>query len=347
MEQEVVKTVRGLGFPWETQDPFLFCVYHQDAYPEGNADFGPMASLEGRNLGNDFVKKNGWRMYHGTRVPGFPVHPHRGFETVTVVRKGIVDHSDSLGGAGRYGHGDVQWMTAGKGIQHAEMFPLLNQEKDNPLELFQIWLNLPKARKFVEPHYAMLWRERIPVWTRADQGGKGTRIEIVAGSLEGLTPPDPAPNSWAADPSNELGIWYIEMDPGAGLNLPLASEAINRSLYFFEGGSMAINGRAIQGHCVMELVPELQTRIENGPLITRMLLLQGRPINEPVASYGPFVMNTKSEIQQTYIDYQATRFGGWPWSRHDQVHGRDKGRFAKYSDGSVELPPNAGDTVRT
>lgn len=99
---------------------------------------GPAASLAGRSIGQDFAPNQPWRMYHGEHVPGFPAHPHRGFETVTIVTKGLVDHSDSLGAAGRFGFGDVQWMTAGKGVQHCEMFPLINQEQDNPLELFQI-----------------------------------------------------------------------------------------------------------------------------------------------------------------------------------------------------------------
>nr|WP_290936872.1 pirin family protein [Haliscomenobacter sp.] len=115
--------IRPLGFPWETRDPFIFCVYHEDFYPLGNAQMGPAASLSGRNLGQDFTVKDGWRMYHGRTVPGFPSHPHRGFETVTIARKGFVDHSDSLGATARFGNGDVQWMTAGKGVQHSEMFP--------------------------------------------------------------------------------------------------------------------------------------------------------------------------------------------------------------------------------
>ena len=114
-----------LGFQWETADPFLFCIHHKDRFPAGNKNLGPDDSLAGRLIGNDFDPKDGWRMYHGSKIPGFPVHPHRGFETITIVRKGIVDHADSMGAYGRYGHGDVQWMTAGKGIQHSEMFPLL------------------------------------------------------------------------------------------------------------------------------------------------------------------------------------------------------------------------------
>ena len=161
MNSKIMK-IQKLGFPWETEDPFLMTVHHKDAYPSGNEEQGPNVSLEGRNLGEDFTLRDGFRMYHGTTVPGFPVHPHRGFETVTVVLEGFVDHFDSYGSSGRFGNGDVQWMTAGKGCQHTEMFPLIHQDRDNPLKLFQIWLNLPAKDKFAEPDYKMLWAEDIP-----------------------------------------------------------------------------------------------------------------------------------------------------------------------------------------
>lgn len=106
-------TIEPLGFPWKTQDPFLFCAYHRDEYPKGNAKMGlDIAQLKGRNVGQDFMLKDGWRMYHGSQIPGFPYHPHRGFETITINKEGVVDHSDSLGAAGRFMAGDVQWMTA-------------------------------------------------------------------------------------------------------------------------------------------------------------------------------------------------------------------------------------------
>src|SRR3954469_23203180 len=147
MADVILQTVPLGAPPWPTADPFLFCVHHDDAYPAGNANLGPAASLAGRNLGQDFEGKDGWRMYHGTTVPGFPAHPHRGFETVTIVRRGLIDHSDSLGAAARFGGGDVQWLTAGRGVVHSEMFPLTERERTNPLELFQIWLNLPAEDK--------------------------------------------------------------------------------------------------------------------------------------------------------------------------------------------------------
>src|SRR5580765_6418872 len=118
--REVVVTdpvleVVPLGSRWVTVDPFLFCVHHVDDYPAGNERLGPDASLAGRDLGQDFEGIDGWRMYHGQTVPGFPQHPHRGFETITFVRRGVIDHSDSLGATARFGRGDVQWLTAGRG----------------------------------------------------------------------------------------------------------------------------------------------------------------------------------------------------------------------------------------
>ena len=136
-------------------------------------------------------------MYHGRRVPGFPSHPHRGFETVTYVRRGLIDHSDSLGAAARFGRGDTQWLTAGRGIVHAEMFPLFDEDAPNPLELFQIWLNLPAADKMAEPHFAMLWAEDTPTLHHLDSAGLATDVTMIAGRLGDLEPPAPPPASWA------------------------------------------------------------------------------------------------------------------------------------------------------
>jgi quercetin 2,3-dioxygenase len=239
MPTTAMLTLHPLGFPWPTQDPFLFCVHHDDRYPQGNGRYGPAASLSGRQVGSDFSCCDGWSMYHGRQVPGFPAHPHRGFETVTLVRTGRIDHADSMGAAARYGDGDVQWLTAGRGIQHSEMFPLLSTTTPNPLDLFQIWLNLPARQKFAAPHFTMLW----------------------AGDVNSAATP------------------------------------------------------------------------------AELLMLQGRPIGEPVAQYGPFVMNTEAEIRQAFADYQRTQFGGWQWPDTTPVHGSDPTRFARHADGRTEHPP--------
>ncbi len=337
MSNKSIISTRALGFVWETSDPFLFCVHHLDTFPKGNPELGPAESLAGRELGQDFTPKDGWRMYHGKSVPGFPAHPHRGFETVTVVLDGFVDHSDSHGASGRYGNGDVQWMTAGSGLQHAEMFPLLQQDRPNRMELFQIWLNLPAAKKFAEPHYKMLWAEEMSRLNFKDDQGKSTNVTLIAGELDGVKALAPAPDSWAADPDNEVGIAIIEMEAGARWTLPAASPDIRRSLYFFVGSELQAAGVKIPDYHAVELRSEDEIPLQSGSEPTRLLMLQGRPIAEPVAQYGPFVMNTQQELRQTFDDYQKTQFGGWPWQRSDPVHGTTTGRFARYADGSQEI----------
>lgn len=338
MNNQVIKSIKPLDFPWETQDPFLFCVHHEDHYPKGNEVMGPAASLTGRNIGQDFApNKEGWRMYHGQQVPGFPAHPHRGFETVTIVTTGLVDHSDSLGAAGRFGFGDVQWMTAGKGVQHCEMFPLLNTEKENPLELFQIWLNLPKVNKLVSPHFAMLWNETIPIYSSTDINGKNTHVKVIAGKIETVHAPLPAPNSWAADENNDVAIWTIKMEAGAQWVMPSTSNEVNRSLYFYDGDSINIAAKQFNTFQAIELQANKEVYLKNGNKSSSLLLLQGKPINEPVAQYGPFVMNTQSEIQQAMSEFQKTQFGGWPWPTYEHVHPRERGRFAKYPNGVEEV----------
>lgn len=337
MRSSKILNVQKLGFQWQTQDPFLFCVHHEDFYPKGKADMSPDASLAGRMIGSDFEVKDGWRMYHGSKVPGFPAHPHRGFETVTIVRKGLVDHSDSLGAAGRFGNGDVQWMTAGKGVQHSEMFPLLNEEEENPFELFQIWLNLPRSKKFVQPHFAMLWQENIPLFESEDKEGNKTKVKVIAGELGGLEAPSPAPNSWAADKLNDVAIWTITMDANAVWTLPASNEKVNRSLYFFKGESIDLEGDKIGVYQGIDLVSDQEIEIKNGSKEGQFLLLQGKPIGEKVVQHGPFVMNSDQEIQETMMDYQRTQFGGWPWPSHDHVHAKGRNRFALFADGKEEI----------
>jgi redox-sensitive bicupin YhaK (pirin superfamily) len=336
--QEAVTGLTPLTFPWQTRDPFLFCVHHDDRYPLGNAQMGPAVSLAGRQIGMDFEGIDGWRMYHGEIVPGFPAHPHRGFETVTVVRNGLLDHSDSMGAAARYGGGDVQWLTAGRGIQHSEMFPLLSSEKENPVELFQIWLNLPAADKMAQPHFSMFWSANVPRHAVKDAAGKLTHVTTVAGQYSSIAAPPPPPSSWAARADSDVAIWTIKLEPGARFTLPATRAGANRSLYFFQGGGLSLAGRAIPLQHRVDLRSEVEVLLENGDKESELLLLQGRPIAETIARHGPFVMNTTEEIQRAYADYRQTRFGGWPWTSEEPVHPRDEGRFARYADGKIDRP---------
>jgi quercetin 2,3-dioxygenase len=334
-----------LGMHWPTLDPFLFCAHHDDAYPAGDALMGiEPTALRGRQLGSDFSGKDGWSMYHGQSVPGFPAHPHRGFETVTIVRKGRIDHSDSLGATARFGGGDVQWLTAGAGIVHCEMFPLLKSDAPNPLELFQIWLNLPAKNKMVAPHFTMLWHEEIPRWSELDAQGRATEIVCIAGELAGYCAGQPSaskalpppPNSWASQRASSVGIFTLKLSPGVVWTLPAASTDVARVLYFFKGESINVAGQSVKARHAIQLRSDLACELTNGDAESELLLLQGRPIGEPVAQHGPFVMNTQAEIQQAFADYQRTQFGGWPWGQSDPVHPRETGRFAKHADGRLE-----------
>ena len=334
-----------LGPLWPTLDPFLFCAHHDDAYPAGNGAMGVQAvALEGRQMGSDFSRKDGFSMYHGEHVPGFPGHPHRGFETVTLVRKGLIDHADSLGAAARFGGGDVQWVTAGAGIMHSEMFPLLNTDAPNPLELFQIWLNLPARHKMVQPHFTMLWNERIPRLEHSDAAGLRTTVTVVAGALDGAGAPlPPPPESWAAQADADVAIWTLRMEPGAHWTLPAArGQGTRRMLYWFVGEGLSIAGEPQGGHAALEVVADRALELVNtGGDTVECLLLQGRPIGEPVVQYGPFVMNTQQEIMQAMQDFRRTQFGGWPWDASDPVHGSAPRRFARHPGSAQDEVPQA------
>lgn len=322
--------------PWRTFDPFLFCVHHNDRYPRGDGALAPAASLEGRRIGNDFAGKDGWSMYHGATVPGFPRHPHRGFETVTLARRGFIDHSDSLGATARFGEGDVQWMTAGSGVVHSEMFPLVNKERENPTELFQIWLNLPRQNKFVPPHFSMLWSDTIPSREVADEAGKSTRLVQITGAMGGVNAPASPPHSWASSDQSETAIWTLTMAAGARFSLPAVGLHTHRTLYFFRGRSLSVGGEEFAAGRGIRLTPGAPVTLVNAQTESEVLLLQARPIGEPVVQRGPFVMNEEQEIVQAYRDYRRTGFGGWPWPLPGPVHEPSKGRFAVHADGRRE-----------
>jgi redox-sensitive bicupin YhaK (pirin superfamily) len=228
-------------------------------------------------------------------------------------------------------------MTAGGGVQHAEMFPLVNRDAPNPLEMFQIWLNLPADDKLVDPYFTMLWSDLTPRHMVKDDDGRLTEITIIAGSLEGHVAPNPPPNSWAARAEADVAVWHIRMDGGAEWTMPAATGSdTQRMIYAFEGSTLSIAGETISAGtgALVDAGAELAMTAGDGGV--ELMVLQGRPIGEPVAQYGPFVMNTDDEIRQTMVDYQRTQFGGWPWSSPAPDHGRDAGRFAIHADGRRE-----------
>lgn len=276
--------------------------------------------------------------HHGSVVPGFPQHPHRGFETVTFVRRGLIDHADSLGATARFGRGDVQWLTAGAGVVHSEMFPLLDPDGPNDLHLFQIWLNLPASDKLVDPYFTMLWSEDIPRLVVTDDAGRTTEVTVIAGQLAGLTPSPPPPDSWASRPESDLAIWQVSLDAGASWELPPAAGPDTvRTIYLFEGDSLDVGGHGLTGQTGAVIRSDVSVRLTaDADQRVEVLVLQGRPIAEPVARYGPFVMNTKAEIEQAFADFKETGFGGWPWDDDAPHHGPTKGRFARHADGRVE-----------
>lgn len=344
MTSSVIRTVAlPRAGPFPTMDPFLFTVYHVDDYP-ADPSGGRMEFLTPGD-GHDFSPSAPYRMYHGDHVPGFPQHPHRGFETITATIRGLVDHADSTGNAGRYGEGDVQWMTAGKGVVHGEMFPLVNADKPNSTKFFQIWLNLPKSKKMVDPSFAMFWSRDVPEWTSPD--GLST-VTVWAGDYFLDTEAKnnkPPPDSWAADPNNDVAVLRIVVKPGGKMVLPKANKGehgVNRTMYLVEGlDGIKIDGKIVNAKVCMTLDATKDVSIELPDVAendTEFLVLQGRPIGEPVAQHGPFVMNTEQEIRQAFLDYQKTKFGGWPWPRDDMIFPQDMGRFARID--GIEISPN-------
>lgn len=355
-----VYSVEEIGFTFDCESPFLFAVYHLDRYPIGNERLGPNASLAGRST-SDFGKE--WNMYHGVSygVPGFPRHPHRGFETITITRHGFVDHADSLGNEGRFGNGDVQWMSAAKGVCHAEMFPLLNRDKENLLELFQIWLNLPNKFKMGDPGYAMLWSEDLPRGARDGRDESAALrlvtvgslalasdlvVTVIAGQISGLAEPPPAPpGSLGADPQHGLMVLTLQLPPGGAWTLPAYSgsgglQGLHRNIYFFSGPGASVDGASLKGRKKVKVRPDRDVRITadaSGP--ADFLILQGRDLNEPVVQGGPYVAASRDELMQAEKDFRKTGFGGWRFDTDAPVQPRDAPRFMRYTDGRVEERP--------
>jgi redox-sensitive bicupin YhaK (pirin superfamily) len=228
-------------------------------------------------------------------LPGFPMHPHRGIETVTYMLAGVVDHKDSLGNAGTIGAGDVQWMTSGGGILHEEM----PKPRDGKMEGFQLWVNLPARLKMSRPMYREVPAERIPEVRRQD----GVRVRVVAGEAEGVRGPV---TEIAADPE------YLDVTvPGGVEYVQPVPEGHAAIAYVFEGkGRFDGDGdRSVPAARMVLFGDGDQVRVKaSGAERVRFLLMSGKPLGEPIARYGPFVMNTRREIEQALEDLRNGTF---------------------------------------
>jgi redox-sensitive bicupin YhaK (pirin superfamily) len=233
-------------------------------------------------------------------IAGFPDHPHRGFETVTYMLDGRMRHRDNHGNEGVLVPGSVQWMTAGRGLVHSEM----PEQQEGRMRGFQLWLNLPAREKMTSPKYQEFGPERIPVATPAT----GVTVKVIAGQVDGVSGPISQP---ATDPT----YLDIALEPGAEFRQSLPSEYA-AFLYVFEGtlqvGTSA-EASVLRTHELGVLGEGAEIRLKGltagaGGKVARAILVAGRPLREPVAKYGPFVMNTREELQQAFEDFQRGRF---------------------------------------
>lgn len=229
-------------------------------------------------------------------MAGFPSHPHRGFETVTYMIEGHMLHEDHLGNRGNLRNGGVQWMTAGRGIVHSEM----PQQEEGTMRGFQLWLNLPAAEKMKPAGYRDIQREDIPAIHQP-----GAVIRLIAGHL---TLGDREHRGAVSGGSTEPLYADLELTPKTRLTLPVAGH-LNAMVYLYEGAA-SIAGRAISRSAATVLAEGDMVTLESGTDGARLLLIAGRPIGEPVVQYGPFVMNTREEIEQALQDYRSGRLTG-------------------------------------
>jgi quercetin 2,3-dioxygenase len=236
-------------------------------------------------------------------LAGFPLHPHRGIETVTYMLAGEVDHKDTIGNAGTIGPGDVQWMTAGGGIMHEEM----PRPRDGKMGGFQLWVNMPAALKMSRPRYQEVADASIPVVERPD----GTRLRVVAGRIDGV--PGPVTEIYA-DPE------YIDVDLAAGADFSqLVPRGHTAFAYVFRGeGEFGVgcdlgyrgelDGSLVSSPGLVVFSDGDEVRVRAYQSRVRFLLVSGAPLGEPIARYGPFVMNTRDEIEQALLDLRNGRF---------------------------------------
>jgi redox-sensitive bicupin YhaK (pirin superfamily) len=232
-----------------------------------------------------------------TEKRGVGEHPHRGFETVSIVYKGQVSHRDSGGGGGTIGPGDVQWMTAGSGVVHEEFHGRSYAETGGPFEMIQLWVNLPKKDKMTKPRYQGISDGLIPAVPLAE--GAGT-VRIIAGKFENIAGP--------ALTFSPMNVWDLAVKKGATVRLP--ARAGETTALFVMKGSLTVGYAPPVGEAELALLDPAGDGVEFLAVEEcRILFLNGAPLNEPIVGYGPFVMNTEAEIRQAFEDYKSGRMG--------------------------------------
>jgi quercetin 2,3-dioxygenase len=234
---------------------------------------------------------------------GVDWHPHRGFETVSIAYQGEVEHEDSAGNRGRIGPGDVQWMTAGAGILHKEMHGRSLSERGGIFEMVQLWVNLPAKSKMASPGYQTLLDRDIPT---VDLGAGG-RLRVIAGEFADAKGPTKT--------FTPINLWDLRLPAGASTDLRLP-EGHTTALFVLKGENL-LNGRQAAGEAELALFERDGEKIHvKAETDTTILVLDGKPIDEPVIGYGPFVMNTHQEIRQAIADHREGRLGGVPALTH-------------------------------
>ncbi len=269
----------GDGFPVHT-------IFHYQERPElspfllldhaGPADFAPA----------DKPRGVGW-------------HPHRGFETVTVVLDGEVDHEDTAGNGGRISQGDVQWMTAGSGLLHKEMHSPEFTRRGGRFQALQLWVNLPAKSKMTPPRYQTLLAQDIPVVSLPQEAGT---VRVIAGEFGGARGP--------ANTFTPVNLLEVRLRPGRRVRLDLR-DGFSAALYVLTG-KIAVNGEAANETELVVFDRKGDEAVLEAVSDASVFVMNGAPIDEPVAGYGPFVMNTPREIQQAYADYHQGRLGKIP-----------------------------------
>jgi len=230
------------------------------------------------------------------RVRGVGVHPHKGFETVTIAYKGSVAHNDSAGNSGIINPGDVQWMTAGAGILHKEYHEQEFSKKGGPFEMVQLWVNLPKRDKLTAPHYQSITAAQMGKVELAD--GQG-HVNVIAGTFNGVTGPTAT--------YTPVNLFDLRLKKGGAVSTSLP--AGHNTALLLVNGSANVNGQPAPEHSFVLFANEGEEITITASEDAVILLLSGEPLNEPIASYGPFVMNTQEEIVESIREVQAGKFG--------------------------------------